>query len=246
MNKERVSVDVVTAKGRMMVDAGHVRDGVGLPTKLSVQTYVLTPSNAAKQEASSFDPVVFSNGEGTVRVLDSLKTGDREDLFDTIQSQLTEYIPTIEKLSFKPLNGGKMLQVREAHINDPVPVSALSEGTQLVIMLLTILHQENRPDIICIEDIDRGIHPRLLQRIIELCFDMTSGPNAPQIIATTHNPYVLDLFKDREDAVIIVEKKDGATTLASLESRMEDLDDGDMPLGELWFSGAVGGVPEHG
>ena len=35
-------------------------------------------------------------------MLDSLKTGDREDLFNTIEATLKQYIPEIEKLSFIP------------------------------------------------------------------------------------------------------------------------------------------------
>lgn len=213
--------------------------------RFSIRNYELSPSILSRREALTVSPIVAYDGEGTVRVLDSLKTGDREDLFQAIQSKLTECIPTIEKLSFMSFKTGKMLQVREAHINDPVPVSVLSEGTQLVIMILTILHQENRPDVICFENIDRSIHPWLLQRIVDLCFEITSGPNAPQIIATTHNPYLLNLFKGHEDSVIIVEKENGATTLTSLKSRIEHLNMENIPLGKIWFSGAVEGVPRH-
>ena len=69
------------------------------------------------------------------------------------------------------------------------------------------------------------------------------------IIATTHNPYLVDCFQDDKEAVIIVEKKDGASTLTSLADKLEGLDydkvdPDDMPLGNLWFSGLVGGVPQ--
>ncbi len=68
------------------------------------------------------------------------------------------------------------------------------------------------------------------------------------ILATTHNPYLVDCFQDDKEAVIIVEKKDGASTLSTLADRVKDLDydkvdPDDMPLGNLWFSGLVGGVP---
>jgi hypothetical protein len=68
------------------------------------------------------------------------------------------------------------------------------------------------------------------------------------ILATTHNPYLVDCFQDDKEAVIIVEKKDGASTLTTLADRLKDIDydsvdPEDMPLGNLWFSGHVGGVP---
>ena len=49
--------------------------------------------------------------------------------------------------------------------------------------------------------------------------------------------------------MVLVEKKDGASTLATLAQKLEGLDyakvnPDDMPLGNLWFSGFVGAVPE--
>lgn len=72
--------------------------------------------------------------------------------------------------------------------------------------------------------------------------------NDVNILATTHNPYLVDCFQDNKEAVIIVEKKDGASTLTTLADRLvgldyESVDPDDMPLGNLWFSGFVGGVP---
>ena len=46
--------------------------------------------------------------------------------------------------------------------------------------------------------------------------------------------------------MIIVEKKDGETTFTSLEDRLKDLEPGEEPLGELWYSGFLGGVPVRG
>ena len=74
---------------------------------------------------------------------------------------------------------------------------------------------------------------------------MRTGVN---ILATTHNPYLVDAFQEDRKAVIIVEKENGASTLATLEQKMEglnydEIDPEDMPLGQLWFSGLVGGTP---
>lgn len=98
-------------------------------------------------------------------------------------------------------------------------------------------------------DIDRGLHPRLFEYLAPLLRDIAEQHDI-NIVATTHNPYLVDAMQDHKDAVIIVEKKDGASTLSTLASRMEDLDydsvdPDDLPLGELWFSGLVGGTPAN-
>lgn len=217
--------------------------GNGSVNEYTAGVYNLVASLAGKAEQLVPNPTIKSDGSGVVQVLDFLKTGDREDLFDLIEKRLGSYIPEIEKISFIPGQQKKQLQVREKHIQQPVPVSQLSEGTKLVLMILTILHQPNPPSLICIEDIDYGLHPRLFQQLIELCFDIAHGENGTQIIATTHNPYIVDLFKDHEDAVVMVEKKDGYTHFSTLAERMEQLgdlgEDDENPLGELWFSGVL-------
>jgi len=212
-----------------------------------IRVFSLNPELVGRPEALVPNPTVLETGQGVVQVLDALKTGDREELFDLIEERLKEYVPEIEKLSFVPGEKQKQLQVREKYLKKPLPVSQLSDGTKLVLMMLTILYQENHPTMVCIEEIDRGLHPRLLEKVVQLCFDMTQQEGMSQIIATTHNPYLVDQFKGHEDAVIIVEKNDGQTTFTSLAERIKNLEpEEEDPLGQLWFSGFVGGVPVKG
>ncbi|MDM8523165.1 AAA family ATPase [Desulfococcaceae bacterium HSG8] len=217
-----------------------------IPELQNVSVFSLDPAKAGGKEPLVESPVVHEDGSGVVQVLDSLKTGDREDLFDTIEATLREYIPEIKKLSFVPGQTFKQLQVREKYLTKPIPVSHLSEGTCLALIMLTIMFQENPPSLICIEEIDRSLHPRLFGQIVRLCFDMANRENMPQIIATTHNPYLVDQFRDNEDAVIIVEKEKGETTFTTLEERLMHIDPDEEPLGALWYSGFFGGVPGKG
>ena len=177
-----------------------------------------------------------------------LKSGDREDLFDLIETEFKRYVPEVEKLSLKTVGDGiKQIQVREKGLSEPLPASALSEGTRIILAILTIIHQEKPPAMILLEDIDRGLHPRLFEYLAPLLRDIAVRHDI-NIVATTHNPYLVDAMQDHKDSVIIVEKKDGASTLSTLASRLEGLeyesvDPDDMPLGQLWFSGLVGGTP---
>ena len=214
-----------------------------IPELASVRVFSINPAHAGQAEKIVANPTVNEDGSGVVQVLDALKTGDREDLFNTIEAALKAYIPEIEKLSFVPGIETKKLQVREKDLGRPIPVSELSEGTRLVLTILTIIYQENPPSVICLEEIDRGMHPRLFEQVVQLCFDMTHRENGPQIIATTHNPYLVDQFKDHESAVIIVEKENGETKFTTLAERLQHLEPGEEPLGSLWYSGFVGGAP---
>jgi predicted ATPase len=214
------------------------------PELKAVRVFSIDPRRIGQSEQLEKEPEVFPDGMGAVQVLDALKTGDREDLFDTIERKLHEFVPEVEKLSFAPGNNSKRLQVRERGIQTPVPVSELSEGTRLVLTILTIVHQERKPSLICFEDIDRGLHPALFGKVVDVCRAMVSAEDAPQIIATTHNPYFVDQFVDDPDCVQLVEKTDANTTFTPLSERLKQLDGMTDSLGGVWYSGLVGGSPK--
>ena len=209
-----------------------------------IKIFRINPENIGKAETLGSDPAVASNGSGAVKVLDALKTGDREDLFTIIENSFKRYIPEIEKLSFVPGSNAKQLQVREKSIDKPILLQSLSEGTRLVLTILTIVYQENPPSLIGLEEIDRGLHPRLFQQVIELLSRVSEEKNI-QIIATTHNPYLVDEFKGLEEAVVVVEKVNGETVFTTLADKLDGLMPEEEPLGHLWYSGIVGGVPVY-
>ncbi|MEZ5387751.1 MAG: AAA family ATPase [Prosthecobacter sp.] len=252
--KEHFGFEIIFEDGKSVTctanktNNGHFLYGT-LPWKANeVPTFNIDPSKVSEVETIAPKAFIQGNGSGTAQVLDILKNGDREELFDRIEENFRRYVPEVEKLSLRSVeNGKKQIQVREKGLKNPLPATALSEGTRLVLCILTILHQENPPPIILLEDIDRGLHPRLFEYMAPLMKDIAERHNI-NILATTHNPYLVDCFQDDKEAVIIVEKKDGASTLSTLVDRLKDLDydkvdPDDMPLGNLWFSGLVGGVP---
>jgi len=119
--------------------------------KDQVEVYSIDPTIIGDAEHLIPQPVVDADGKGAVNVLDTLKTGDREDLFDKIEEILKRYVPEIEKLSFISGRNTKQIQVREKYINRPILLKELSDGTRLVLTILTIIYQENPPDVICLE-----------------------------------------------------------------------------------------------
>lgn len=209
----------------------------------------LSPDIISQPELVIPHPFVKASGAGTTQVLDLLKNGNREDLFDRIEANFKRYIPDVEKLSLLSTGEGKkVIQVREKGLGGKtLPASELSEGTRLILCILTIIHQETPPPVILLEDIDRGMHPRLFEYIAPLMQQIAEEHDI-NIIATTHNPYLVDAFQDAKECVLLVEKVDGASTLVPLNDRLKDMNydevESDMPLGQLWYSGLIGGVPQ--
>ena len=133
-----------------------------------------------------------------------------------------------------------------------VAADDLSQGAVYLIALLALSFAPEPPAVICLEEIDRGLHPRLLREVRVLLYRLTHPASLclarppVQVITTTHSPYFIDLFRDHPEEVIITQKHGREARFTRLTDRPdlgELLQDG--TLGDLWFSGILGGVPEE-
>ena len=126
----------------------------------------------------------------------------------------------------------------------------LSDGILLTLCILSLSYLAEPPAMVCFEEPDRGIHPRLLRRVHDAMVRLNSPADfgdqrePVQVLATTHSPYLLDLFRDHPEDVVLAEKVAGARTfhrlvdMANFEQIM-----GDSALGDAWYTGILGGVP---
>lgn len=127
----------------------------------------------------------------------------------------------------------------------------VSQGTLYLLAMITLAHDPDPPSVVCIEEIDRGIHPRLLREVRDVLYRLSypssyGETRAPvQVIATTHSPYLLDLFREHPEEIVISAKHGAAATFSRLTDR-EDISEllEDSPLGDMWYSGVLGGVPD--
>jgi predicted ATPase len=127
----------------------------------------------------------------------------------------------------------------------------LSQGTLYVVALLALAFDPTPPRILCLEEVDRGVHPRMFREVRDVLYRLSyppaeAGRAGVQVIATTHSPYFIDLFRDHPEEVIISQKTGRAAILERLADRPdlpELLREGS--LGEMWYSGILGGVPEE-
>jgi predicted ATPase len=117
-----------------------------------------------------------------------------------------------------------------------------SDGAILFLGLLALIHSPEPPKLLLIEEPEKGVYPKRLEEVIGLIrrlHDAPSGRTAPQIIMTTHSPYLLTSF--RPDEVTLMARRDGtgpvqARPLRDAPRIEERLGDGDFYLGELWYN----------
>ena len=228
-----------------------VDDWAGLREKLSgVRGYRFDHEAIASAPALKTGGELASNGANLAAVL-AVRREKRPEDFARFRDEFLRIQPEYDEVRLAGrADGAVTLELRLADGAEIVPADALSQGTLYLMAILALALDPAPPAIVCIEEIDRGIHPRLLREIRDLLYRLSypeaSGEKrAPvQVIATTHSPYLLDLFRNHPEEVVITEKQGRAAYFTHLSDRTDLaalLEDGS--LGDLWFSGILGGVP---
>jgi predicted ATPase len=214
-----------------------------------MRVYALDPSIVAQPVPIHSGVSLGPKGESLAAVLDDLKDNHQER-WESLLDEMRRWLPEYENILFdKPQQGAKGIVLRTKRGQHRIPARDLSQGTLVALALLTLAYLPDPPSLVGLEEIDRGLHPRLLRHLQDalyrLSYPDSCGEKRPpiQVIATTHSPYLLDLYREHPEEVVLAQK-------AGLEVEMKRLTDighyqeilGDSPLSEVWYSGVLGGA----
>ena len=216
-----------------------------------LQVYSLDPNKVAEKVQLLPNSQLARDGSNLAAALDNLRDESRAS-FHELELELNRWLPEFDSILFQTPNPGlRSFGLGQVVTQQLIRSHDLSEGTLLALALLYIVHNLRPVSVVCLEEPDRGLHPRLLRDLRDALYrlsypDQFGIKREPiQVIATTHSPYFLDLFKDHPEEIIIAEKQPDATAvfknLADDKELIEII--GDAPLGEVWYTGILGGVP---
>jgi len=231
--------------------SGREREPNRLKTlRENIQVYSFDADAIAAPVQLQTNMELAPNGAGLAGVLTRLQ--DRQpERFESLNKELVRWLPEFDRVLFDvDANNRRVFFLRTQEHHHAIPAAEVSQGTLLALALLTLTHLPEPPSLIALEEPDRGIHPRLLRRVQDALYRLShpegSGEKlaAVQVIATTHSPYFLDLFKDHPEEIVIANKV-GLDVQFERLSDQPDIDEilGDAPLGEAWYTGILGGVP---
>lgn len=171
---------------------------------------------------------------------------EHADRFQALRDDARMFIPGMERLEFMPVGGateGMVLNLVERGLSDATTLAEASYGSVRALALLALLYDPSPPRLTCIEEIDHGLHPHILDRLVDLLREASSRT---QFLIATHSPALVNRLSP--DELIVCERgDDAASRIPAIEPRlvreMERELHGEVGLGELWFTGALGGVP---
>ena len=174
-------------------------------------------------------PRMAANGSGLASALAWMK-GAAEDDLAKLTADLRQIVPGVKRI--RTLRERVSLQsmekididgqpvwrpVTQTPIGDrfaiefdhgsEIPADLLSEGTVLVLGLLTKLREPERPRLLLIDDIDRGLHLSAQVELVRVLRGLMGLDPDLQIVCTTHSPYLLDLFEPAEIRVLALDSE---------------------------------------
>ncbi|MGB2986580.1 MAG: AAA family ATPase [Phycisphaerae bacterium] len=215
-----------------------------------IQVYSLDANAIAAPVALNPDMVLQPNGSFLAGVLDRLRDHEPER-FEAVNEELGRWLPEFDRILFDtPNRGERSIALRTREGQHRIPANDLSQGTLLALAMLTLAYVPTPPPFVGFEEPDRGIHPRLLRDVRDalyrLAYPESFGEKREpvQVVATTHSPYFVDLFRDHPEEIVIAEKIGWEARFVCLTD-LPNLDEilKDSHLGDAWYSGILGGVP---
>lgn len=171
---------------------------------------------------------------------------EHEQIWKDLLDDARTMIPGLETIEFERVGGAAdviAVRIRERGLKQATFLSEASFGSIRLLALLALLYDPDPPAITCIEEIDHGLHPHLFDLLVDRLREASSRT---QLLVATHSPALVNRLHP-EELLVTERAEDGSTRLpavsaAELADRVKAVD-GMLQLGELWFSGSLGGVP---
>lgn len=189
-------------------------------------------------------------GDNLVSFLASIRSHS-PDQYQQIHQVMRDTFPWVSNLVEQPMQNGIMtLAQHESSLRRSITSQNMADGELLFYALLALILApvELGGSLAFIEEPEKHLHPRLMEVLMEILRQrqqerLESQGNLPQIFATTHSPQFVNYC--RLDEILIAEKKKGETIIRRADAQNElkqHISEMDSSLGELWYSGAMGGV----
>jgi predicted ATPase len=186
------------------------------------------------------EPRMDDDGGGMATLLATLLKRDR-DVFERLEADLRTVVPQVRRvvLESAAVESHKTygdLAAVDIDAVGRVTAPHLSEGTLLTLALLTELHRPGGADILLIDDLDRGLHPRAQAELLGCLRRLMEQRPTLQVVASAHSPYLLDHLRPEEVVVMALDGRSRAHA-----RRLADHDDwprmkGLLQTGEFWAS----------
>ncbi len=200
--------------------------------------------SAARNAAPLKNKPLAADGGNLADALAFLRSQD-PDAWGALLFDAQRCLSGLQDIELRRIGGagpGVEVWLHEAGIA-PIPLAQASYGTVRLLGLLCLLHEPEPRPLILLDEFDHGLHPYAIDVLVDR---LRMKSQVTQLIVTTQSPSFLNKLLpheiiicgrdlDTSESIIpVLDRQTLARALEGLENR----------AGDIWYSGALGGVPE--
>jgi predicted ATPase len=207
----------------------------------------LDVSAMRKENLSREDPQLASDGSNLTNAFDTLTRNQQGEL----AQRYCELVPVFSDVNVRPLHGGNQRLVFQDRWNSALwyEPTDVSDGSLLSLAVMLLAYQRHNPDLIAIEEPERGLHPYLIRELLDrlrlLGSSMQDSP-AIRIVLMTSSAEVVEYARP-EEVRLLNRQPDGTVKIAEIPHAnahwQQAFETYGRSLGSMWLAGGLGGVP---
>ncbi len=211
---------------------------------------------SAPSYTEKIPPRVETDGSGLASAVAYFKTYE-EKRFPGLLKALQSVVPSVENIRVRPapvrIKERQVIKVDDQVVQhdkerevmghelvfdmtgaQEIPASSVSEGTLLALALLTLLWSPDCPNLVLLDDIEQGLHPKAQRELIGQLRKILEQRPELQIVLTSHSPYIVDELEADEVWLLATDEEGVAQA-----RRLSDHPDAERALevlttGEFW------------
>jgi len=183
---------------------------------------------------------IGAHGEMLAAFLGALRRRDRA-AFERVVGRVRKQYPQLVDLSTPSTKfGWTELRVTERWNSEQATFNArqVSDGLLRMIAVSAMHELPDRPTVLLLDEIENGLHPRLLGGLVALLRELVETAGQPvQVVFTTHSPLAINFFDDPRAVVLVERGRHGQARVKAL-SQVKDIEKlrQHFDLGELWYN----------
>lgn len=171
---------------------------------------------------------------------------------EAASKEICRLAPVFQDVAARPTTNGRHHLVFQDRWRPEIwyPPPAVSDGTMLLTALVLLRFQSPVPQLIAIEEPERGLHPWLLREVVSLLRRLATGElggPAIQVVLATQSAELLS-YVEPDDVRFISRHPDTGDAIierapVGTEGWAEAYRNYDSSLPSMWLAGGLGGVP---
>lgn len=223
-------------------------DGQGAQASGHAPTFQILHLDLAQLRASqpaSQQHQLQRNGGQLVNVFASCTRKEQSE----VAAAFCARVPVFQDVIVRPSQQGHQRLQFQDRWNDAIwyEPHQVSDGSILVLAYTLLAQQHPAPDVIAIEEPERGLHPHLLGEVIAALKDLTERPDHPiQVILATHSAELLAHVEPSEVRFLARDEATGGTIVRKAPIDQPGWDEAvrayENSIGQMWLAGVVGGA----